>query len=160
MTAEQFKRCSYGVNEATFIARRLLPFADIPDSDDPGKVLVPCQVLEFPGPFTSYDKFNRSLYTFVRSTKREPVQPFESELRFKCDLTIMAYRNALLQPLRDESSTYPGVNKMYDAIAPFLSIEFKATDSPADSREAIHQVAISSFVHLVERQRLCRQKPT
>jgi hypothetical protein len=89
--------------------------------------------------YGSYDNFNRSLYyMFVRSKKREQVQPFESELRFKCDLTIMAYRNGLSQPLRDESSTYPGVNEMYDAIAPFLSVEFKATASPADSREAIH----------------------
>jgi hypothetical protein len=110
--AKQFKRYSSGLNEATLIGRimpRLFLFADIPVLDDPSKALVPCQVLEFPGPFASYDKFNKSLYTFVRSKRIEPSQPFKSKLRFKCDLTIMAYKNALLRPLRDECATYPGV---------------------------------------------------
>ena len=163
--AKQFKRYSSGLNEATLIGRimpHLFLFADIPVVDDPSKALIPCQLLEFPGPFTSYDKFNKSLYTFVRSKRIESSQPFESELRFKCDLMIMTYKNALLRPLRDECATYPGVYFMYNdnAIAPFLSVEYKPTDSLADAREAIHQIAISSYVHLVERQRLYRRKPS
>ena len=48
----------------------------------------------------------------------------------------------------------------YNAIAPFLLVEYKPTDSLADARESIHQIAISSYVHLVERQRLYRRKPS
>jgi hypothetical protein len=49
-----------------------------------------------------------------------------------------------------------GAYKEYNAIAPFLSIEFKVGDNPAKVREATHQIAISLFVSLVERQRLPR----
>src|SRR5438045_7875538 len=68
----------------------------------------------------------------------------------------MAYMNAIGANLRTACKSYPGVHSEYNAISPFLSIEFKVSNQPAKRREAIHQIAISSFVSLVERQRLPR----
>jgi hypothetical protein len=164
--AEEYKRYSEGLNEPTLAARlmaNLFVFSKVPDPDDPARSMVPCQTLEFRGAFTSFDRFNKDLYNYVRAPAPSPAsvpkkkggaQPYESELRYRSDLTIMAYNNAISQRLRRECWNYPGVHNSYKAVAPFLSVEFKS--SPADKREAIHQVVISSFVSLVERQRLRR----
>jgi hypothetical protein len=158
--AEQYKRYGEGLNEATLVARlmpNLFIFADVPDPDDPGRSIVPCQTLELAGAFTKFDRFNRSLYSYVRGArKRGGIQPHESELRYRSDLTIMAYKNAVSNRLRDRCRDYPGVHDSYNAVAPFLSAEFKPDASPANRREATHQIAISSYISLVERQRLRR----
>jgi hypothetical protein len=161
--AEQHKRYAEGMNEATLAARlisNLFIFADVPDPDDAGRSVVPCQTLELPDAFTEFDRFNKSLYSYVRRPrKRGAIQPCESELRYHSDLTIMAYKNAVSCRLRDECGDYPGVQDSYNAIAPFVSAEFKSDASPASQREATHQIAISSYISLVERQRLRRLRP-
>ena len=158
--AEQYKRYAEGLNEATLASRlmsNLFIFADVPDPDDPGRSIVPCQTLELSGAFTNFDRFNKNLYSNVRGPKtRGAIQPHESELRYRSDLTIMAYKNAVSFRLRDECRTYPGVHSSYNAVAPFVSVEFKSDASPANQREATHQIAISSYISLVERQRLRR----
>ena len=158
--AEQHKRYGEGLNEATLAARlmsNLFIFADVPDPDDSGRSVVPCQTLELAGAFTKFDRFNKSLYSYVRGPrKRGGVQPHESELRYRSDLTIMAYNNAVSCRLRGNCRDYPGVHNSYNAVAPFLSVEFKSDASPANQREATHQIAISSYISLVERQRLRR----
>jgi hypothetical protein len=158
--AEQHKRYGEGLNEATLAARlisKLFIFADVPDPEDPHRSVVPCQMLELPGAFTHFDRFNKNLYSYVRGPRmRGAIQPHESELRYRSDLTIMAYDNAVSRRLRSECNECPGVHHSYNAIAPFVSAEFKPDASPANRREAIHQIAISSYVNLVERQRLRR----
>jgi hypothetical protein len=57
----------------------------------------------------------------------------------------MAYKNALPLQLRGDYSTYPFYNK-YGGVTPYLSMEFKASDSPADCKEAVHQIAIHQFL--------------
>jgi hypothetical protein len=158
--AEQHKRY-YGrkLNEATLAARlmsNLFIFADVPDPDDPDRTVVPCQTFELAGEFTDFDRFDKSLYSYVRGPRPRSVQPYESELRYRSDLTIMAYNNAVSCDLREFSRDFPGVYSSYDAVAPFFSAEFKPDDSPANKREATHQIAISSYINLVERQRLRR----
>jgi len=158
--ANRHKNLTTGLNEATFadhIRRNLFILDDIPERDSSERSCVPCQILEFPSAFTSYDRFNNDLYTFVRGAKKERVpQPHESDLRSRSDLTFMAYMNAVGVSSRNYCVDFPGVHNQYNAIAPFLSIEFKVSNEPAKMREAIHQIAISSFVNLVERQRLPR----
>jgi hypothetical protein len=68
----------------------------------------------------------------------------------------MAYKNAVSSRLRGRCRAYPGVHNSYNAVAPFLSAEFKPDASPANQGEATHQIAISSYISLVERQRLRR----
>jgi hypothetical protein len=158
--AEQYKRYGEGLNKATLAARLvsdLFIFADIPNPTDPDRSIVPCQMLELPGTFTNFDRFNKSLYSYVRSPRtRGVIQPYESELRYRSDLTIMAYNNAVSRRLRRDCRAFPGVHNSYNAIAPFVSAEFKSDASPANRREAIHQIAISSYISLVERQHLRR----
>jgi hypothetical protein len=158
--ANQHKNLTTGLNEATFadhIRRNLFILDDIPERDSSERSSVPCQILEFPSAFTSYDRFNKDLYTFVRGSKKERIpQPHESDLRSRPDLTFMAYMNAVGVSSRNYCIDFPGVHNQYNAIAPFLSVEFKVSNEPAKMKEAIHQIAISSFVNLVERQRLPR----
>ena len=158
--AEQYKRYAEGLNEATLAARlmsNLFIFADVPNPQDSHRSVVPCQTLELPGAFTNFDRFNKSLYSYVRGPRtRGAIQPRESELRYRSDLTIMAYKNAVTLRLRRDCKAYPGVHNSYNAIAPFVSAEFKPDASPANQREATHQIAISSYISLVERQRLRR----
>jgi hypothetical protein len=157
--AEQYKRYGRKLNKATLAARLmsdLFIFADIPDPDNPDSTVVPCQTLKLTGTFTNFDRFNKSLYSYVRGPRPRGIQPHESELRYRSDLTIMAYNNAVSCGLRDHSGDFPGVHNSYDAVAPFFSAEFKPDDSPTNQREATHQIAISSYINLVERQRLRR----
>jgi hypothetical protein len=158
--AEQYKRYGEGLNKATLAARlisNLFIFTDVPDPDDPNRSVISCQTLKLTDTFTNFDRFNKSLYSYVRGPRlRGGVQPHESELRYRSDLTIMAYNNAVSYRLRDYSRDFPGVYNSYKAIAPFFSAEFKIDASPTNQREATHQIAISSYVSLVERQRLRR----
>jgi hypothetical protein len=158
--ADRHKNLTTGLNEATLAAhimKNLFILNDIPELNSPERNSVPCQILEFRSAFTSYDRFNKDLYTFVRGSKKERTpQPDESDLRSRSDLTFMAYMNAVGELLRASCKDFPGVHNEFNALAPFLSIEFKVSNQPVKVREAIHQIAISSFVNLVERQRLPR----
>jgi hypothetical protein len=158
--AKRYGSITRGMNEATLAARIMqdfFVFEELPDPNSLDRSNVPCQMLEFRTAFTNYDRFNKDLYTFVRGPKKERVSlPQESDLRSRSDLTFMAHVNAIGGFVRDDCRTFPGVHSEYDAIAPFLSIEFKVNNQPAKVREATHQIAASSFVNLVERQRLPR----
>jgi hypothetical protein len=158
--ADRNESFTTGMNEATLAARviqDLFVFQEPPKLKSSERSNVPCQILEFRSAFTSYDRFNKDLYTFVRGSKRERASlPQESDLRSRSDLTFMAHMNAIGMHLRRRSKGFPGVHNEYNAIAPFLSIEFKVSNQPAKVREATHQIAVSSFVNLVERQRLPR----
>lgn len=148
------------LNEATLVTRTiqdLFIFQEPPKLNSPDRKSVPCQILESRSAFTNYDPFNKDLYTFVRGSKKERASlPQVSDLRFRSDLTFMAHMNAIGVRLRRRSRNFPGVHSKYDAIAPFLSIEFKVNSQQAKVKEATHQIAVSSFVNLVERQRLLR----
>jgi hypothetical protein len=178
--ADKHKRYAIVPNEATLAARmmsQIFTFDDIPDPGSSERSCVPCQILEFRSAFTGFDRFNERIYSYVRGSKEErALQPSEGPLRSRSDLTIMAYKNAMGRRFRRYCDKYPGVHKGCSAIAPFLSIEFKkvsddpakvresdtpgchnpCTDDPMKVREATHQIAISSYVNLVERQRLPR----
>lgn len=158
--AKRYGSITRGMNEATLAARIMqdfFVFEELPDPNSLDRSNVPCQILELWTAFTNYDQFNKDLYTFVRGPKKERVSlPQESDLRSRSDLTFMAHVNAIGGFVRDDCRTFPGVHSQYDAIAPFLSIEFKVNNQPAKVREATHQIAASSFVNLVERQRLSR----
>jgi len=160
--ANRYEKLTTGLNEATLAAHimsTIFILEDIPKLNSPERSSVPCQILEFRSAFTSYDRFNKDLYTFVRGSKKERT-PQESDLRSRSDLTFMAYMNAVGRRLRSSCKDFPGVHNEYNAIAPFLSIEFKVSNQPVEVREAIHQIAISSFINLVERQRLpCPESP-
>jgi hypothetical protein len=162
--AEEYKEYAEGPNEATLAARlmqNLFIFAKVPKPQDSDRCVVPCQTLELPGAFENFDRFNKSLYNYVRGPRnRGATQPHESELRYRCDLTIMAYKNAISRRLRRDCKAHPGVHDSFNAVAPFVSAEFKPDASPANQREAKHQIAISSYISLVERQRLPRSDPT
>ena len=161
--ANQCKRFTRGMNKATLAARimkDLFDFHEVPEFESEDRRSVPYQMLEFRTPFTSYDRFNKDLYTFVRGSKKERASlPQESDLRSRSDLTFMAHMNAIGVFFRGDCGSFPGVHSQYDAIAPFLSIEFKVNNQPAKTKEAAHQIAVSSFVNLVERQRLPRKFP-
>lgn len=158
--ADRNESFTTGMNEATLAARiiqDLFIFQEPPKLKSLERSNVPCQILEFRSAFTSYDRFNKDLYTFVRGSKKERASlPQESDLRSRSDLTFMAHMNAIGVLLRGNCRVFPGVHSEYNAIAPFLSIEFKVSNQPAKAREATYQIAVSSFVNLVERQRLPR----
>lgn len=158
--ADQIREYPKCLNESTLVAHMMkhifIP-VDIPKQSDEKRSSTPCQILEFPGAFTGYNRFNRDIYNFVRGSKaKQTPSPNEADLRCRSNLTFMAYKNAMGKALRRLCADYPGVHNKYNAIAPFLSVEFKVNDQTAMVREAVHQVAISSFVCLVERQRLPR----
>src|SRR2546423_13559343 len=68
----------------------------------------------------------------------------------------MSYNNAVSCRLRGHCRYCPSVQISYNAVPPFFSAEFKSDASPANLREATHQIAISSYISLVDRQRLRR----
>ncbi|KAI9855572.1 MAG: hypothetical protein M1813_009711 [Trichoglossum hirsutum] len=147
------------MNEATHQARLvsiLFPFADIPNVKDEERRFVPCQTLELPTPFSMDNRFNSSLYSFVRPHKsRDAVH--ESELKNRADLSIMAYVNAISRTVRRElSADKPGIHHTFSSCAPFLSCEFKPEFTEPIQRQAEHQIAIASYVCLVDRQRIPR----
>jgi hypothetical protein len=158
--ADQNKSNTTGMNEETLAIRtmqHLFIFQELPKLQSSERSNVPCQILEFWSEFTSHDRFNKDLYTFVRGSKKERASlPQESDLPSRSNLTFMAHINAIGVLLRSRCRAFPGVHGEYNAIAPFLSIEFKVNNQPAKVREATHQIAVSSFVNLVERQRLPR----
>src|SRR2546421_7470147 len=137
-----------GLNEATLAAHMMKHIFipnDIPEPNNPERGSVLCQILEFRSAFTSYDRFNKDHYTFVRVPKKDIAsQPHESDLRSRSDLTFTAYLNAIRNCRRDRCDVYPGVHEEYNGIGPFLSVEFKVDNEPAKGREAMHQIAISS----------------
>jgi hypothetical protein len=136
--ADKHKRYAIVPNEATLAARmmnQIFPFDDIPDPRSSERSCVPCQILEFRSAFTGFDRFNESIYSYVRGSREErAIQPIDGDLRSRSDLTFMAYKNAIRQRFRGQSNKYPGVHKGYSAIAPFLSIEFKVSDDSAKVR--------------------------
>jgi hypothetical protein len=158
--ADRYENLTTGMNEATLAAymmQDLFIFQEPPKLNSAERSNVSCQILEFRSAFTSYNRFNSDLYTFVRGSKKERASlPQESDLRSRSDLTFMAHMNAIGVLLRRRCKTFPGVHGDYNAIAPFLSIEFKIDNQATKVREATYQIAISSFVNLVERQRLPR----
>jgi hypothetical protein len=150
------------MNEATHLARiisKLFPFDEIPDVRDYERRFVPCQILEPPTPFSLDNRFDSSLYAFVRSHKsRDAVH--ESELKNRADLSIMAYTNAISRTVRRElSADKPGIHHTFSSCAPFLSCEFKPEASNFVQRLAEHQIAIASYVCLVDQQRIPRHTP-
>jgi hypothetical protein len=163
--AEVLKRLA-GLNEATIAARMmqyLFLFADPPDEFAKERSWIPWQILEFYSAFEKFDKFNRSLYAFVREqsnmSTNQPdnvIYPYESELKSRADMIVMVHTNAVQLNFREVLGTYPGVHADHKGCAPFLSVEFKSSADKAKKREAKHQVAISSYVCLVERQRIPR----
>jgi hypothetical protein len=138
--ADKHKRYAVVPNEATLAARlmsQIFPFEDIPDLLSSERSSVPCQVLEFRSAFTGFDRFNESIYNYVRGPKKErDILPNAGDLRSRSDLTIMAYNTAISKRLRKYCNEYPGVHKGCDAIAPFLSIEFKVSNDSAKVRES------------------------
>src|SRR4051812_29460714 len=92
------------LNEATLASHMmqdLFIHGDIPEFDSPERTNIPCQILEFRSAFTSHDRFNVDLYTFVRGSKKERTpQPHESDLRSRSDLTFMVYMNAIRERLK------------------------------------------------------------
>src|ERR1700733_3253119 len=127
------------MNEATLAARIMQAFFIFQGLPKPTSFVrsnVPCQILEFRTAFTSYYRFNKDLYTFVRGLKKERASPpQESDLRSRSDLTFMAHANAIGMHVRNECENFPGVHSEYGAIAPFLSIEFKASNESAKAEE-------------------------